>query len=160
MNAPSWYNTAVSTLAGMGILNGRTSASFAPGQPITRGEFAAVAARFSGESYSGGDLFPDIKTHWAKESINLAASLGWVGGLQDGTFAPESSITRAEAVTLVNRMLLRLPAGKESLLPEMRTWPDNADENQWYYLAVQEASNSHNYQLDGDGVHENWTSLQ
>lgn len=160
VNAPSWYNTAVSTLAGMGILNGRTSASFAPGQPITRGEFAAVAARFSGESYSGGDLFPDIKTHWAKESINLAASLGWVGGLQDGTFAPESSITRAEAVTLVNRMLLRLPAGKESLLPEMRTWPDNADENQWYYLAVQEASNSHNYQLDGDGVHENWTSLQ
>lgn len=160
VNAPSWYNTAVSTLAGMGILNGRTSTSFAPGQPITRGEFAAVAARFSGESYSGGDLFPDIKTYWARESINLAASLGWVGGLQDGTFAPESSITRAEAVTLVNRMLLRLPAGKESLLPEMRTWPDNADENQWYYLAMQEASNSHNYQLDGDGVHETWTSLQ
>lgn len=77
-----------------------------------------------------------LQGHWAREEIGKAASLGWIQGYEDGTFRPDQSITRAEAMTMINRVLNRLPAAKEDLLPGMLQWPDNQDPGAWYYLAV------------------------
>lgn len=153
-----WFNVSVSTLANLGVINGRTPDTFAPNEKITRAEFTTMMIRLSEISYDGEDLFTDIATHWAREYINSAASVEWVNGY-DGYFRPDDSITRAEVVTLINRVLNRQPESKNDLLDNMITPPDNTDESAWYYLAVQEAVNSHNYELKSDGVHEKWTSL-
>ncbi len=160
VNESDWFNVSVSTLAGLGAIRGRTSEIFAPNEKITRAEFATIMVRISDMEirYDGEDLFADIATHWAREYINRAASVDWVIGY-DGYFRPDYSITRAEVVTLINRVLKRQPEGKTDLLHNMLTPPDNTDENVWYYLAVQEAVNNHDYELKEDGVHEKWTSL-
>lgn len=157
-NPGEWYNTAISTLAKLGIINGRTANTFEPSEVITRAEFTAIAARFSDAVWNGEDLFGDIANHWARAYINAAASIGWIVG-ENGIFRPDDNITRAEVMTLVNRMLERQPESKADLLDGMTTWVDNADENAWYYLAVQEATNSHEYTMKADGVHEQWTRL-
>lgn len=154
----NWFNTSVSTLAKLEIINGKSDTEFAPLDNITRAEFTAIMARFSKAEYSGEDLFDDISKHWAKEYINIAAAIDWVQG-DNGLFRPNDSITRAEVVTLINRALNRQPESKDDLLDGMITPPDNTDENAWYYLAVQEAVNSHDYELKADEVHEKWTSL-
>ena len=155
----AWYATAVATMEAMGIVEGRAPAVFDPDAPITRGEFAAIAARFDSAPYDGADRFTDIGGHWAAEYINQAAVKGWVEGQPDGSFAPDRSISRAEAMTLVNRVLGRLPETADDLLDGMITWPDNPPDA-WYYLAVQEATNSHDYGRKADTVHETWTGLQ
>ena len=155
----AWYATAVATMEAMGIVEGRAPAVFDPDAPITRGEFAAIAARFDSAPYDGADRFTDIGGHWAAEYINQAAVKGWVEGQPDGSFAPDRSISRAEAMTLVNRVLGRLPETADDLLDGMITWPDNPPDA-WYYLAVQEATNSHDYERKADTVHETWTGLQ
>ena len=155
----AWYATAVATMEAMGIVEGRAPAVFDPDAPITRGEFAAIAARFDSDPYDGADRFTDIGGHWAAEYINQAAVKGWVEGQPDGSFAPDRSISRAEAMTLVNRVLGRLPETADDLLDGMITWPDNPPDA-WYYLAVQEATNSHDYGRKADTVHETWTGLQ
>ena len=155
----AWYATAVATMEVMGIVEGRAPAVFDPDAPITRGEFAAIAARFDSAPYDGADRFTDIGGHWAAEYINQAAVKGWVEGQPDGSFAPDRSISRAEAMTLVNRVLGRLPETADDLLDGMITWPDNPP-GAWYYLAVQEATNSHDYGRKADTVHETWTGLQ
>ena len=155
----AWYATAVATMEAMGIVEGRAPAVFDPDAPITRGEFAAIAARFDSAPYDGADRFTDIGGHWAAEYINQAAVKGWVEGQTDGSFAPDRSISRAEAMTLVNRVLGRLPETADDLLDGMITWPDNPP-GAWYYLAVQEATNSHDYGRKADTVHETWTGLQ
>ena len=155
----AWYATAVATMQAMGIVEGRAPAVFDPDAPITRGEFAAIAARFDSAPYDGADRFTDISGHWAAEYINQAAVKGWVEGQPDGSFAPDRSISRAEAMTLVNRVLGRLPETADDLLDGMITWPDNPP-GAWYYLAVQEATNSHDYERKADTVHETWTGLQ
>lgn len=157
--ASAWYNEAVSTLTGAGIITGRTDGTFGPDQPITRAEFAAIASRFGSLPYTGGDLFTDTAGHWARSCINRAASYGWVNGIGDGTFAPDRTITRAETISIINRVLGRLPETAEDLLPGMKTWPDNADADKWCYLAIQEATNGHSYDRKADGVHETWTAL-
>ncbi len=156
--ADMWYNTAISTMAKMGILEGDPDGSFRPDDNITRAEFAAIAARFSDGSYEGADIFDDIADHWARNEINLAASVGWIAGYENGSFAPQRTITRAEAMTLINRVLQRLPETEDDLLDDMTTWPDVQPEA-WYYLAVQEATNSHDFDRKDDGVHETWTEL-
>ena len=155
----AWYATAVATMEVMGIVEGRAPAVFDPDAPITRGEFAAIAARFDSAPYDGADRFTDIGGHWAAEYINQAAVKGWVEGQPDGSFAPDRIISRAEAMTLVNRVLGRLPETADDLLDGMITWPDNPP-GAWYYLAVQEATNSHDYGRKADTVHETWTGLQ
>ena len=153
-----WYNTAVSTLAKLGIIEGRTSEEFAPDAYITRAEFATIAARFSDAPYTDVKPFTDVEGHWAEEYINKAAAYGWIIG-ENGLFRPNDNITRAEVVTIVNRVLGRLPESEEDLLEGMKIWPDNSDTDAWFYLAVQEATNSHDYTLKSDGVHESWTKL-
>jgi len=153
----SWYNTAVSTMAGMNILKGRTANSFAPQAPITRAEFAAICARFDSGKAEENSGFTDISGHWAEKEIERAATLGWVSGYTDGSFHPDAPITRAEAMTLINRVLCRMPETKADLLDSMTKWPDNQP-SAWYYLAVQEATNSHTYEQK-DSKYETWTAL-
>lgn len=152
-----WYNTAVSTMAELGILKGRDTGNFDPDVPITRAEFAAICARFSENKASGTSGFTDISGHWAEEEIVKAASLGWIQGYGDGTFAPDKYITRAEAMKLINRVLCRIPENEDDLLGDMRVWPDNQP-GAWYYLDVQEATNSHDYTRKGE-IYETWTGL-
>lgn len=153
----SWYNTAVSTMAGMNILKGRTANSFVPQAPITRAEFAAICARFDSGRAEENSSFTDISGHWAEKEIERAATLGWVSGYTDGSFHPDAPITRAEAMTLINRVLCRMPETKADLLDSMTKWPDNQP-GAWYYLAVQEATNSHTYEQK-DSKYETWTAL-
>lgn len=155
----SWYRTAIATMESMGIVRGRAATEFAPDTPITRAEFAAIASRFHLGNVTPDAAFTDIAGHWAEEEIRRAATLGWVRGYSDGTFRPDQYITRAEAMTLINRMLLRLPETTEDLLPDMIRWPDNSNTQSWYYLAVQEATNSHDHARKADGVYETWTVL-
>ena len=159
VSADDWYNVAVSTMSDMGIVFGRTDYQFVPDAYITRAEFAAIAARFDSESYSGDDLFTDIEGHWAENQINRAAEKGWITGYPDGTFDPNRYITRAEAVTMINRVLNRMPEDEDALHEDMKVFVDNADANAWYYLAIQEATNSHEYEKDDDDVYETWTDV-
>ena len=156
-----WFNNAISTLSNGGILSGYEDGTFQPNKKITRAEFATMAVRFFSASYDGEDLFPDIDKHWAQEYINTAASQGIINGYEDGTFRPDQPITRAEAMTIVNRVLERHP-DKDHLLDSMVQWPDNMDTAKWYYADVQEATNSHDYdeKTNSDGEkYEVWTKL-
>ena len=142
VKSSAWYNNAISTLTKAGILKGYEDGTFQPNGYITRAEFATIAIRFFSGVYEGEDLFPDIKGHWAEDYINNAANKGLVKGYEDGTFGPDRYITRAEAVTLVNRTLNRHPHN-DGLHQDMLRWPDNMDTSKWYYADMQEATNSH-----------------
>ena len=157
--AGAWYNHAVSTLSAMGIVKGDSHGKFNPNAPITRAEFAAIAARFDDKANTTAVDFSDIASHWAKNEISAAANNGWINGYTDGTFRPNNKITRAEAMTLVNRVLKRLPETAEDLHNDMIKWSDNSDTSAWYYLAVQEATNSHYYDLK-ENKHEKWSKLR
>ena len=157
----AWYNNAVSTTSNAGIIAGYPDGTFQPNNYITRAEFATIAARFLSEEYVGPDLFTDISGHWAAEYINRAANAGWINGYPDGSFRPNAYITRAEAMTLVNSMLGRMPH-KDHMLENMVKWPDNP-EAAWYYEAVQEATNGHDYdwyEEEDQLFYEIWTALQ
>ena len=156
-----WFNHAISTLSSMGIVKGNPDGTFDPDAPITRAEFAAIAARFDDKNTNNTSNFSDIASHWAKDEIGVAANKGWINGYPDSTFRPDQYITRAEAMTLVNRVLNRLPEKSEDLLDDMIKWPDNADASVWYYLAVQEATNSHDYSDKSDAdKYEKWTKIR
>jgi len=157
VNADYWANTAISTMASLGVINGRNSGLFDPDAYITRAEFAAICARFDDSNVSGFDSFTDTFGHWAEEEIGRAAALGWIQGYDDGTFRPNQYITRAQAVTMINRVLCRLPEDEDDLLPGMSVWTD-CREGDWCYLAIQEATNSHDY-VTKDRVYETWTDL-
>ena len=152
-----WANTAISTMTGLDIVRGYDAAAFGPGDPITRAQFAAICARFDTGKSNGSRTFSDIKGHWAKAYIERAAELGWISGFQDGTFRPDAYITRAQAVTMINRMLNRVPEDPSDLLPGMNVWPD-CRPGDWFYLAIQEATNSHDHRHKADS-YETWTSL-
>ena len=154
----AWYNNAVSTCAKAGILAGYEDGSFKPNANITRAEFAAIAARFLDDSHvdDGKGDFSDTADHWAASYIRLAAKAGWING-NGNRFDPEDFIIRAQVMTIVNRMLDRTP-DKGHMLPEMKKWADNP-EDAWYYEAVQEAANEHDYNRDEVNV-ETWTVLK
>ena len=158
--ATSWYNTAVSTLSSMGIITGYPDGTFRPNAAITRAEFAAIAARFDNDGDKTAAKFSDIANHWAKDEISIAYNNGWITGYPDGTFGPQRDITRAETMTLVNRVLNRQPETEDDLLPNMTVWTDNANPKAWYYLAVQEATNSHYYEFKTNSQYEKWTELR
>ena len=153
-----WYNTPVSTMAALGIIAGYPDETFRGSANITRAEFAAICAKLSGGSYNGADTFTDITGHWAEKSIELVASLGWITGYSDASFKPDQYITRAEAVAMINRMLQRIPGTAADLHTDMETFADNQDTEAWYYLAIQEAANSHGFNRDEDGS-EHWTEI-
>ena len=150
-----WANTAISTMTGLGIVQGRSATTFDPKAPITRAQFAAICARFDTGVSSGSRTFSDISGHWAEKYIERAAELSWIQGFADGTFRPDTYITRAQAMTMINRVLNRTPEDEEDLLEGMKVWPD-CNPSDWFYLAVQEATNSHDYKDRGGEV---WTKL-
>lgn len=158
----AWYHNPVSTLTGVGILNGYPDGTFMPQKAITRGELAKVIALFT----EPGDLeveFSDIDGHWAKEYILKAVSNGWIKGYEDGTFRPDTLVTRAEAVTMINSALSRVPADATRLHKDMVTFTDckATDENGnavWYYVAIQEAANNHTYKAL-EGADEQWLEV-
>ena len=152
-----WHNKAVSTMAKLGIVKGRRADRFDPDASITRAEFAAICARFNTKPVENSGSFSDISGHWAENEIERAAAFGWISGYPDGTFHPDARITRAEAMTMINRVLCRMPQSESDLLDSMVTWPDNKPSD-WHYLAVQEATNSHDFNRQGD-VGESWTKL-
>ena len=152
-----WCNKSVSTMAKLGIVKGRTAEIFDPNAPITRAEFAVICARFDTKQTNGNNNFSDISGHWAENEIERAAAFGWISGYPDGTFRPDARITRAEAMTMINRVLCRMPQSESDLLDSMVTWPDNKPSD-WHYLAVQEATNSHDFNRQGE-VGESWTKL-
>ena len=160
MKDGAWYTCAVSTLSKMGIIKGYEDGSFKPDASISRAEFAAIAARFDPDGDKTPATFSDVSSHWAKDEISIAANHGWIKGYEDGSFKPDQKITRAETMTLVNRVLKRLPETKDDLHKDMKTWPDNQNESTWFYLAVQEATNSHYQKLKKDGIHEKWESMR
>ena len=155
-----WFCCAVSTLSKMGIIKGYEDGSFKPNDPISRAEFAAIAARFDPDGDKTPASFADVTSHWAKDEISIAANHGWIKGYEDGSFKPDQKITRAETMTLVNRVLNRLPEAKDDLHKDMKTWVDNMDETAWYYLAVQEATNSHYFKNKTGTKFEQWTDLR
>lgn len=152
-----WYNKSISTMAKIGIVKGRTANTFAPNAPITRAEFAAICSRFDRSNVEIKSDFNDISGHWAENEIRRAASLGWIQGYTDGSFKPDQNITRAEAASMINRMLHRLPETVEDLLNGMIQWPDNQPSD-WYYINMQEATNSHDFKQKGE-INEYWTKL-
>ena len=152
-----WANTAISTMTGLGIVQGRSTTTFDPKAPITRAQFAAICARFDTGKSSGEQTFSDIQGHWAEKYIERAAELGWIKGFEDGTFRPDTYITRAQAMTMINRVLNRIPEDESDLLPGMNVWPD-CNPGDWFYLAVQEATNSHDFEHKA-GNYETWTKL-
>ena len=160
MKDGAWYTCAVSTLSKMGIIKGYEDGSFKPDASISRAEFAAIAARFDPNGDKTPATLSDVSSHWAKDEISIAANHGWIKGYEDGSFKPDQKITRAETMTLVNRVLKRLPETKDDLHKDMKTWPDNQKESAWFYLAVQEATNSHYQKLKKDGTHETWESMR
>ncbi len=158
VNDEDWYNTAISTMAKLGIVKGRTADEFVPNAFITRAEFAAICARFDDSAFEMVDDFADVEGHWAEAEIHEAAAHGWIRGYEDGTFRPDRFITRAEAMTMINRVLNRVPETVNDLLNNMQKWPDNSDESVWYYLPVQEATNSHDYDMK-NRIYEKWTAF-
>lgn len=161
VKSTDWYNNAISTLSNMGIIDGYPDGTFRPNAGITRAEFAKIAVSFFKDNVREtiGDRFSDIHGKWYTEYVNLANELAIVNGYPDGTFRPDNKIIRAESMTIVNNTLRRTPC-KEGLLPVsvMITWPDNAA-SAWYYEAVQEAANSHEYSRASTTAKEQWTKL-
>jgi len=156
VNAGSWFNNAISVMYNMGIVKGHPDGTFRPNDAITRAEFATIAARFAramGMISFNSSGFSDISGHWAEGDIRYAAMIGWVNGYTDGTFRPNQNIKRAEAITMVNRMLERMPETANDLLSDdMIIWADNMNVDSWYYLAVQEATNSHVPEYKEDSI--------
>ena len=162
--AADWFNNAVSTLANANLINGYPDGSYRPNNNITRAEFATIAIRFflDEDVEIEENNLSDVKDHWAEANINLAYALGLIEGYPDDTFRPDQLITRAEAMTIVNRVLKRAPH-EDHLLEDMIEWPDNMDEDMWYYADVQEATNSHEFYMyedkKEDEEYEIWTEL-
>lgn len=158
VNDGDWYNAAISTMAKLGIVNGRLANEFVPNAFITRAEFTTICARFENLDNEITNIFTDIDGHWAEDDILESAAYGWIEGYEDGTFRPDEFITRAEAMTLINRVLNRVHKNHTSLLDGMVIWSDNMDIKEWYYTAVQEATNSNDYEHI-NSVYKKWTRL-
>ena len=156
VDSTKWYNTYVATLNNAGVITDSRTGYFRPNDAITRAELAAMLAQFA-EKKSAAIYFSDISAgYWAANAIALTANLGWINGYPDGTFGPDKTVTRAELMAMVNRATGRAPESTSALLSGMKTWKDNADTARWYYLDVQEATNSHTYT---GAPTETWTSL-
>jgi len=158
VNSSQWFNNAVSTLANAGIVSDAAGGAFRPNDAITRAEFSAMVARFFNEAESKHGLFTDVDGTWAEGYINRIASFGWVQGAGDGTFNPNANLTRAEAAAIINRMLNRVKSSADDLLPGRTRWPDMTNTNAWYYLYLQEATHSTEFERLPDGSLR-WTAI-
>jgi hypothetical protein len=169
VKSSDWHNYAISVIGNFDIIKGYEDGTFKPDASITRAELAAISARFADKMKMKGNrtiLFTDITGHWAEDEISKAASYGWLNGYPDGSFKPDQPINRAEFITIINNMLERVLETADDLMADrMAKWSDNADSGAWYYLAVQEATNSHESEKTGRQVpgaqfeYEYWTGM-
>ena len=151
----SWYNTYVATLNNAGVITDSSNGYFRPNEAITRAELAAMLANFT-ETAGAANYFNDVSaSYWAANAIAICAKLGWITGYPDGSFRPDRNVTRAELMAMINRATGRAPKSADAFLPGMKTWSDNTADK-WYYLDVQEATNSHSYTIKDS---EKWTAL-
>ena len=151
----SWYNTYVATLNNAGVITDSSNGYFRPNEAITRAELAAMLANFT-ETAGAANYFNDVSArYWAANAIAICAKLGWITGYPDGSFRPDRNVTRAELMAMINRATGRAPKSADAFLPGMKTWSDNTADK-WYYLDVQEATNSHSYTVKDS---EKWTAL-
>ena len=151
----SWYNTYVATLNNAGVITDSSNGYFRPNEAITRAELAAMLANFT-ETAGAANYFNDVSArYWAANAIAICAKLGWITGYPDGSFRPDKNVTRAELMAMINRATGRAPKSTDAFLPGMKTWSDNTADK-WYYLDVQEATNSHSYTVKDS---EKWTAL-
>jgi len=155
--AERWSNTAISTMANGDFIKGYPDGTFRPGNSITRAEFATMATRFAQLYDESGASFADVENHWSKSYVRKAATAGWIAGYPDNTFKPENYITRAEVMTIINRVLSR-SVNKAGLHADTRYWID-MKEDEWFYFIVLEATNSHNFTRQEDGINETWTEI-
>ena len=159
VSSSRWSNYAIATLLNGKIISGYPEDGlFKPSNPITRAEFASIVTRFDSLSYYGDDKFTDIKGHWSNKFVNAASEKGWIKGYPDGSFKPQNFITRAEAVTLINNVLNR-KVDKDGIHKDSKFWTDN-NESDWYYEAIMEATNSHDYERNDATEAEKWTSIK
>lgn len=163
----AWYIETVSTLANMEAIMGNPDGSFAPDRAITRAELVTIMARldsgFADDGTTYGDVpFDDVVSdHWAYAPMSFASRNGWIMGDDLGnTFRPDDSITRAEAIAIINRMLHRLPESAEDLVKDRPVFADNQDPAMWYYVTIEEAAHNHDFVRKEDGLHESWTELK
>ena len=157
VDTSKWYNTYVATLNNAGVITDSANGYFRPNDAITRAELAAMLAQFA-DVKSAANTFNDVSAkHWAANGIAVCAKIGWINGYPDGSFRPDATITRAEMMAMINRALNRTPQSADDLLSGMKVWSDNANVSAWYYLDVQEATNSHTYTKSG--THETWKAL-
>ena len=156
VSADKWYNNAVSTLSRMGVIGGYADGTFRPDAPISRAEFAKIAVSFTQNNGSAVyNYFTDVKTtDWFAPYVTAAKDAGLIEGYSDGSFKPESKITRAEACAIVNRTLGRKPSKSHMKISDRIDWPD-VQTTDWFYEAIMEATNSHTCTM-GDRV-ETWT---
>ena len=161
VKAGDWYKTAVDIMARQGVIKGYEDGTFKPNQPITRREFAAIAARYAG-NLDTWKTFRDVPpTDWAYKLINRVAGAGWINGYEDGTFRPNNNITRAEVVAIVNRMLNRKADAKyvdNNLMRTKGAFVDNM-RSAWYYYDIYEAAFGHSYERLDNGVDEKWNRV-
>lgn len=153
-----WYSDRIGYIESLGIINGYPDSTFRPNAPITRAEFATVAANFDDLKETGGVYFSDLPAgHWAKNFVEMAYNRGWISGYPDGTIKPDRYITRAEVVSVVNRMIERkadtsyISFNKD----DIKNFTD-VDESNWAYYDIMEACNGHYYEMDDAEI---WTSL-
>ena len=156
VSADSWYSVYVATLDSAGVIADSADGLFRPNEAITRAELAAMLAQFAAQQTAAGSFSDVAASHWAARAIALCAKLGWINGYPDGTFRPDENVSRAELMAMLNRATGRAPKSAGALLKDMRTWKDNANEDAWYYLDVQEDTNSHSYTVSPT---ERWTAL-
>ena len=157
VSSNNWFNTYVATLNAAGVITDSANGYFRPNDAITRAELAAMLAQFA-DTKSAANYFNDVAAnHWAANAIAVCAKLGWINGYPDGSFRPDNYITRAELMAMINRATGRTPKTADAFLNGMKTWTDNLDTTKWYYVDVQEATNSHDYI---GALNEKWTALR
>lgn len=153
VNSDRWSNDSIATMAKGGFIVGDENGNFNPSRPITRAEFAVIAAKFAPEDAEVAEnYFTDIDGHWAKDFILKIAGQYWISGNPDGTFKPDAYITRAEAMRIINKMLVRYGDVESDYATQ---WPD-VSKSDWFYAAVIEATTTHTYVRAENGWSEKW----
>ncbi|WP_276356229.1 S-layer homology domain-containing protein [Cohnella caldifontis] len=148
-----WAVDAIAEVTSKGWMTGYPDGSFQPEQRITRAEMAGIAAKLAPGSKTqapAASSFTDAQGHWAENAIRQAAAVGILSGYKDGTFRPGQNLTRAEAVTILNRLLDRHPSAEE-VAPQ---WSD-VPKRHWAYDDIQEASVDHAFEITSAGD-ERW----
>lgn len=138
VSATFWAHQAIASMQSTGLMKGLTNGKFAPAQPITRAEMAAIVSRWQGLSGTGSSFANDINGHWAANDIKRVTTAGLMQGVSPSSFQPNQPLTRAQAVTILNKILEKTA----NLTASNKAWKD-VPTSHWAYADIMEASNSY-----------------